>query len=857
MKQTNLLKTFLLLCALIVGSTCAWAADVTLAAGTNGSACTVNGNDGIKVGTSKVGGDMTITVPANTTTLHFHAAAWKGVTGLSLNITGATVNPESVALTADDGISNNSPFTLAGDEDDFEFEITLSNITTETTLKLESSTNKRFVVWGASADVSGGGGQTETCATPTFSLAEGVYTSAQNVTISTTTEGATIYYTTNGDTPTTSSSVYSSAINVSTTTTIKAIAVKEGNNNSAVASATYTILEHAGTQADPYTVADARIAIDANNGIENVYVTGIVCTGGSNLSSGSLIYWISDDGTESNKLEAYKGKNLNNTDFTATTDVKVGDVVVIYGSLTKYNSTYEFTAGNYLVSHKVKPATPTFSPVASTYTSAQNVTISCTTEGAAIYYTTDGTTPTSASTLYTAPINVSATTTIKAIAINDGLSSDVATAEFVIDLTPFVLLDENSIEATTAEKEGTITVTYGNLTDVIADVEFYEADGTTPATYDHSWIVADINSSNNMDYVIAENTLNVVRKAYIKVYAIGNEGEARSELITVTQAAADYASLPFSFNGGLSASASTLGLTQSGLGGDYKSAPKLKFDTSGDYLILNFKETPASLSFDIKGNGSGSDPWDGTFIVQTSADGENYTDLKAYTELGATETESFALASTVRYIKWIYTEKKTGNVALGNISLKTDGVVPVTISAAGLATFASDSELDFTNVDGIEAYIAKENGTKIELEKVNKVPAGTGVLLRSVSGEAKAADVPVTAAAADAVTGNLFVRGTGAAVESGSGPYNYVLGKHEGKVGFYKAGGMTVATDKAYLQTTVAAARIDIDFDGDVTAIETVKAEKANNEYFNLAGQRVANPTKGLYIVNGRKVVVK
>ena len=841
------------------GSTCAWAADVTLAAGTNGSACTVNGNDGIKVGTSKVGGDMTITVPANTTTLHFHAAAWKGVTGLSLNITGATVNPESVALTADDGISNNSPFTLAGDEDDFEFEITLSNITTETTLKLESSTNKRFVVWGASADVSGGGGQTETCATPTFSLAEGVYTSAQNVTISTTTEGATIYYTTNGDTPTTSSSVYSSAINVSTTTTIKAIAVKEGNNNSAVASATYTILEHAGTQADPYTVADARIAIDANKGIENVYVTGIVCTGGSNLSSGSLIYWISDDGTESNKLEAYKGKNLNNTDFTATTDVKVGDVVVIYGSLTKYNSTYEFTAGNYLVSHKVKPATPTFSPVASTYTSAQNVTISCTTEGAAIYYTTDGTTPTSASTLYTAPINVSATTTIKAIAINDGLSSDVATAEFVIDLTPFVLLDENSIEATTAEKEGTITVTYGNLTDVIADVEFYEADGTTPATYDHSWIVADINSSNNMDYVIAENTLNVVRKAYIKVYAIGNEGEARSELITVTQAAADYASLPFSFNGGLSAIASTLGLTQSGLGGDYKSAPKLKFDTSGDYLILNFKETPASLSFDIKGNGSGSDPWDGTFIVQTSADGENYTDLKAYTELGATETESFALASTVRYIKWIYTEKKTGNVALGNISLKTDGVVPVTISAAGLATFASDSELDFTNVDGIEAYIAKEVSGAIKLEKVNKVPAGTGVLLRSVSGAAKAADVPVTTAAADAVTGNLFVRGTGAAVDTdaGEGKTNYVLGKHEGKVGFYKAGGMTVATDKAYLQTTVAAARIDIDFDGDVTAIETVKSEKANNEYFNLAGQRVANPTKGLYIVNGRKVVVK
>ncbi len=75
---------------------------------------------------------------------------------------------------------------------------------------------------------------------PTFSPAEGNYDEPQNVTISTTTDGATIYYTTDGNDPTTSSSVYSSPIAVSTTTTIKAIAVKSGMTNSAVASATYT-----------------------------------------------------------------------------------------------------------------------------------------------------------------------------------------------------------------------------------------------------------------------------------------------------------------------------------------------------------------------------------------------------------------------------------------------------------------------------------------------------------------------------------------------------------------------------------------------------------------------------------------
>ena len=86
-----------------------------------------------------------------------------------------------------------------------------------------------------------GGSTVETVATPTFSPAAGTYTEAQNVTISCATSGATIHYTTDGNTPTASSTTYSSAIPVSETTTIKAIAVKSGMNNSDVASATYTI----------------------------------------------------------------------------------------------------------------------------------------------------------------------------------------------------------------------------------------------------------------------------------------------------------------------------------------------------------------------------------------------------------------------------------------------------------------------------------------------------------------------------------------------------------------------------------------------------------------------------------------
>jgi len=84
-------------------------------------------------------------------------------------------------------------------------------------------------------------GGTSTVATPTFSPAEGSYSSTQSVTISCATTGATVYYTTDGSTPTTSSTEYSSAISVSSTTTIKAIATKSDMDNSGVASATYTI----------------------------------------------------------------------------------------------------------------------------------------------------------------------------------------------------------------------------------------------------------------------------------------------------------------------------------------------------------------------------------------------------------------------------------------------------------------------------------------------------------------------------------------------------------------------------------------------------------------------------------------
>jgi LysM repeat protein len=83
--------------------------------------------------------------------------------------------------------------------------------------------------------------------------------------------------------------------------------------------------------------------------------------------------------------------------------------------------------------YTIAAKTPVFSPNGGTYTSAQTVTITDATTGAAIYYTTNGTTPTTASTLYTGPVTVSSTETLKAIAVASGYSnSAMATATYTI-----------------------------------------------------------------------------------------------------------------------------------------------------------------------------------------------------------------------------------------------------------------------------------------------------------------------------------------------------------------------------------------------------------------------------------------
>ena len=188
----------------------------------------------------------------------------------------------------------------------------------------------------------------------------------------------------------------------------------------------------------------------------------------------------------------------------------------------------------------------------------------------------------------------------------------------------------------------------------------------------------------------------------------------------------------------------------------------------------------------------------------------------------------------------------------------------VTVTSAGYATYVSANNLDFTST-GIKAYTAKVNGASksVVMTQINKVPAGTPVILYKEGGATE--NVPV-ATTTDTPAENDLIAGTGAAVatDGGDGKINYILNNVSG-IGFYKANGQTVAANRAYLQTTVdaAAARMTMIFeDDDVTSISEelrVKSEEfaPAAEFYDLQGRKVAQPQKGLYIVNGKKVVLK
>jgi hypothetical protein len=209
-------------------------------------------------------------------------------------------------------------------------------------------------------------------------------------------------------------------------------------NDVASDAATFTLSYETkyGTAEHPYSVAQAlKVITDGKYTSDMVYTHGYVTTDDiKTVSTNYRTYYITDKDSAT-KLMVYKGKGLNNANF-ADGDLVSNAEVVVYGALTLYGTTPEVASDNYLVSYTAPvvptPETPAFVEKAGIVDAGIVVHLTCATEGVSIYYTTNGDTPTAESTLYTSDgITVNQTTTIKAVAINQGVKSAIATATYV------------------------------------------------------------------------------------------------------------------------------------------------------------------------------------------------------------------------------------------------------------------------------------------------------------------------------------------------------------------------------------------------------------------------------------------
>ena len=529
----------------------------------------------------------------------------------------------------------------------------------------------QFVMPAANVVVSATFTQIPQVATPTFTPEPGYFTAAQEVTLACATDGASIYYTTDGSEPTSASTLYESAIAVGETMTIKAIAMKSGMLDSEVATGIYTIeiptltFNKLATHTDVtnegiYMIVDVAggYALTSANGsssaptavavtIENDAISGNIADelqwNFTSVDGGYKISPINDNenylystntnngvrvGTNDNNvwelnitdnanyhgfknvaftryLGVYSNQdwrtyttihnNIKNTQIeifvlgeapvhtyynvnvaqgitngtvtvnpataeagqtitvTATPDsgYELGTLTYTYNQAS-YNINFEtmqFTmpSGDVTVNatftELAHVADPTFTPVAGSYITAQEVTIACATEGATIHYTVDGSEPTTESPVYAEAIGVSTTTTVKALAVKAGMNnSDVVSATYTI-IEPMTIAAARALEANQyALVQGVVTFIDGRnvyVQDETAGIDLFLNNNTVPSALAIGDMVLGYGKKTTYNGLVELNTINGGDANQFVIISNGNQLPVAVK--TIAEILADYA----------------------------------------------------------------------------------------------------------------------------------------------------------------------------------------------------------------------------------------------------------------------------------------------------------------------------
>ena len=655
-----------------------------------------------------------------------------------------------------------------------------------------------------------------------------------------------------------------------------------------------------GSADHPFTPSEAIDALAASeiDAETDYYVTGIIQSVSKLESDNSITYWISNDGTETNRLECYKGKGIGGASFSAKEDLEIGDIVTVSGKLTIYNrTTYEFTAGNQITTMKVRTkvnlATLTFSPtslvVGSATTSQATATIdqpSCTT-ATYTYESLDADIATCTST---------------------GVITPVAKGEARIKVTLSIPLNDQNY------KPGTVKTKLENITIV------------NPSHIAQFSINGVINDSNNkvveegeaITFPTAPTAINSKSFVGWTTSAItGNQDSAPATLATSanmgnadiiyyavfanksedTQVTDHYLTITNKdFTDALTGSYETKTITKTidetnydikVNGCEQNSMCQLRDNSTLSYIfvptlpgnITNIATTdcmsPSTSSFTgtihikstkTRGNSDTNDITKATLSSATSFSIDVTGEHKSFyllTSAGlriANLTVTYSAEGTITtYSAYCTTvvpdEPTTPDVddVAHTVTLTT------TANMAGWRTFAPIKDDQNYTVDGTtKVYYASATADgKVTLAEIaDGVPANTPVILHQTSGTT--ITLTETATSITAPGSNLLQVST---TSQNLGTVDRLGYKSAYGVGFYTYTTTSAPAGIIYLSTVNAAHEfLGFDFDGETTGVADVtntNLTNNTNEFFDLQGRKVAQPTKGLYIVNGRKVIVK
>ena len=471
----------------------------------------------------------------------------------------------------------------------------------------------------------------------------------------------------------------------------------------------------------------------------------------------------------------------------------------------------EITGGayTYTSSEVVKEtvATPAITPNGGELKYGNNtVSIACDTDGATIYYTIDGTEPTTSSTKYTGAFTLSSNATVKAIAVKSGWNnSDVASASFTYTVetvaTPTITPNGGEL------KYGNNTVTIACAT---ADATiYYTTNGATPTTSSTKYTGAFTLTSNATVKAIAVKT------------GWNNSSVASASFTYTVETVATPVIAP---NGGEIEAGTTISISCA------TSGATIYYSTNGAepttvYSAPFALNEAATVKAVAKKEG-----WNNSATAQAS-----FTIKKEVVEPEEPEIEEPEEPEFVG---------KTWTVNLKSGEVDDNNGYIATFSASVAVTLPED----------VTAYVVTRTLLSyIYTSEVSgkTIPANTGVILFSENG----GNITITEAAADATVAKISTNkliATGDNSVKTSSNKCFVLQEKSGSMTFVKVSkNTTVAANTAYLEGSswYSSMKLSVDNENpEVSGVEGVEAENAEVEYYNLQGVKVENPEKGIFI---------